>query len=143
VKKSARFFKALADEARLKMLWLLFNNRELCVCEVMEVLEITQSKASRHLATLRHAGLVTDRREGIWAYYSICPVEGALQRTQVESLKAELGKLPEASQLLQKYRGCVARKESKASCTMKPSRPKSTAKERPTSRRAQLSGGSR
>jgi DNA-binding transcriptional ArsR family regulator len=44
------------------MLWLLFNHEELCVCDIMEALGITQSKASRHLSTLRHAGLVTDRR---------------------------------------------------------------------------------
>ena len=53
VKETARFFKVLSDEARLQMLWLLFNNRELCVCDFMEVMEITQSKASRHLAALR------------------------------------------------------------------------------------------
>jgi hypothetical protein len=45
LKETARFFKVLADEARLKMLWLLFNNRELCVCDIMATLEITQSKA--------------------------------------------------------------------------------------------------
>ena len=64
MKEAARFFKILADESRLKMLWLLFNRRELCVCDIMAVLEITQSKASRHLATMRNVGIVTDRREG-------------------------------------------------------------------------------
>jgi hypothetical protein len=54
LKETARFFKVLADEARLKMLWLLFNHRELCVCDIMAALEITQSKASRHLAALRN-----------------------------------------------------------------------------------------
>ena len=63
MKETARFFKVLADEARLQMLWLLFNRRELCVCDIMAVLEITQSKASRHLAALRNAGLATDRLE--------------------------------------------------------------------------------
>ena len=57
MKEPAQFFKVLADESRLKMLWLLFNRQELCVCDVMAVLEITQSKASRHLAALRNAGL--------------------------------------------------------------------------------------
>ncbi len=47
------FVKVLADEARLIMLWLLFNHRELCVCDIMAALEITQSKASRHLAALK------------------------------------------------------------------------------------------
>ena len=71
MKEAARFFKALSDESRLKMLWLLLNHRELCVCDVMAVLEITQSKASRHLAALRHIGIATDRREGLWSYYSL------------------------------------------------------------------------
>jgi ArsR family transcriptional regulator, arsenate/arsenite/antimonite-responsive transcriptional repressor len=44
MKDAAQFFKVLADEARLKMLWLLFNHRELCVCDIMAALEITQSK---------------------------------------------------------------------------------------------------
>ena len=64
MREAARFFKALSDESRLKMLWLLFNRQELCVCDVMAVLEITQSKASRHLSALRHIGIATDRREG-------------------------------------------------------------------------------
>ena len=62
MKETASFFKVLADEARLKMLWLLFNHRELCVCDFIEVLGVTQSKASRHLRILYRAGLVTDRR---------------------------------------------------------------------------------
>ncbi len=73
MKETAAFFKVLADEARLKMLWLLFNHRELCVCDFIEVLAITQSKASRHLRILYRAGLVTDRREGLWVYYALGP----------------------------------------------------------------------
>ena len=64
MKDAAQFFKVLADEARLKIIWLLFHHEELCVCDIMAALGITQSKASRHLATLKHAGLVTDRKEG-------------------------------------------------------------------------------
>ncbi len=66
MKEAASFFKVLADEARVKMLWLLLNHKELCVCDFMEVLEITQSKASRHLRKLYSAGLVSDRRAGLW-----------------------------------------------------------------------------
>ncbi|MDP2268002.1 MAG: metalloregulator ArsR/SmtB family transcription factor, partial [Deltaproteobacteria bacterium] len=73
MKKAASFLKVLDDEARLKMLWLLFNRQELCVCDFMAVLEVTQSKASRHLRTLFNAGLVTDRRAGLWIYYSLQP----------------------------------------------------------------------
>ena len=78
MKDTAEFFGVLADEARLKMLWLLFNHRELCVCDFMEVLGITQSKASRHLRILYRAGLVTDRRDGLWVYYALRPLQPGL-----------------------------------------------------------------
>ena len=71
MKDAAQFFKVLADEARLKIIWLLFHHEELCVCDVMAALGITQSKASRHLATLKHAGLATDRKDGLWSHYAL------------------------------------------------------------------------
>lgn len=63
-------FKALSDETRLRILNLLLE-RECCVCEVMQALEISQTRASRNLAILYDADLVRLRREGVWAYYSI------------------------------------------------------------------------
>jgi len=71
VRRVADFYKALSDEARLGILLMLHLHGELCVCDIMGALGITQSKASRHLATLRHAGLVSDRREGQWSHYRI------------------------------------------------------------------------
>jgi len=68
--RSVQLFKAFADETRLRILNLLAHG-ELCVCEIEQALEIGQSKASRHLAYLRNAGLVTDRREGPWMYYAV------------------------------------------------------------------------
>src|SRR5271157_5912386 len=62
--------KALADETRLRVLNLLLE-RECCVCEVMQVLEISQTRASRNLNILRDAGFLKMRKEGLWAYYSI------------------------------------------------------------------------
>jgi ArsR family transcriptional regulator, arsenate/arsenite/antimonite-responsive transcriptional repressor len=50
---------------------------ELCVCDIMGALGITQSKASRHLRYLFNAGLVTDRREGLWMYYRISVASGS------------------------------------------------------------------
>jgi DNA-binding transcriptional ArsR family regulator len=67
----ASVFKALADETRLQMLGLLFAQGELCVCDFSGTLEINQSKASRHLQYLKHAGLLTDRRAGLWVYYAV------------------------------------------------------------------------
>ena len=62
--------KALSDETRLRILNLL-NEKELCVCDIMETLQISQAKASRHLIYLKNAGLVKDRKYAQWAYYSM------------------------------------------------------------------------
>ena len=62
--------KSLSDETRLRILNLLYD-RELCVCDVMETLQISQAKASRHLIYLKNAGLVKDRKHAQWAYYTL------------------------------------------------------------------------
>ncbi|MCM1565235.1 MAG: metalloregulator ArsR/SmtB family transcription factor [Dehalobacter sp.] len=62
--------KALADDTRLRIINLLYE-KELCVCDLYEALNITQTKASRHLQYLKHAGLVEDRKSAQWIYYSI------------------------------------------------------------------------
>ena len=102
MKETARFFKALSDESRLKMLWLLLNHRELCVCDIMAVLDITQSKASRHLAALRHAGIANDRRDGLWSYYSVREVENELAKEHLNLLRTTLSKRPDSKRLLSK-----------------------------------------
>jgi len=116
LRATARFFKLLADEARLKMLWLLFNRRELCVCDFMAVLEITQSKASRHLAALRNAGLANDRKEGLWSYYSLRPIEDELMEAHLKLLRTSLSKRLDAKQLLAKLHAWLKLKESKKVC---------------------------
>jgi len=63
-------FKALADATRLRILGLLLSG-EVCVCDIHESLKIPQSRASRHLAYLRRAGLVETRREGLWIHYRL------------------------------------------------------------------------
>lgn len=73
----AVIFKALADETRLRILNLL-RQREICVCEIVDVLGLNQSKVSRHLATLKHAGLVSCRRDGPWIYYALTPLSDDL-----------------------------------------------------------------
>lgn len=65
------FFAALANDARLRSLMLLSRQSELCVCELTHALGLSQPHISRHLAQLREAGLVSDRREGVWVYYRI------------------------------------------------------------------------
>ncbi len=62
--------KALSDETRLRILNLLLE-RGCCVCEVMQALNISQTRASRHLSTLHDAGFLKLRKDGLWSLYSI------------------------------------------------------------------------
>ena len=71
MKKRAQIFKALGDETRLRIMGLLIDGKELCVCDIMAALDLPQSTVSRHLSNLRNAGLVNDRRQGIWMNYKI------------------------------------------------------------------------
>ena len=80
VKRQSRLFKALADGTRLKILMLL-GIREMCVCELMVALGLTQPTASHHLGILESVGLVKDRHEGKWVFYSL------KDKTFIESLE--------------------------------------------------------
>ena len=62
--------KALSDETRLRILKILLE-RECCVCEVMQALNISQSRASRNLGILQDAGFLKVRRDGVWIVYSV------------------------------------------------------------------------
>ena len=66
-------FKALSDPTRLRCIALLMASDELCVCELTQALALPQPKVSHHLAALRHCGLVSDRRDGLWIHYRINP----------------------------------------------------------------------
>jgi ArsR family transcriptional regulator len=68
--EKGKVFKALSDETRLRILSLLAT-REMCVCEVMVALDLTQPTASHHLGILENAVLVKDRKEGKWVFYSL------------------------------------------------------------------------
>lgn len=70
MKEIVKAFKTLSDETRLRILNLILE-RECCVCEVMQALQISQSKASRGLTALYDAGFLKQRKEGLWSLYSI------------------------------------------------------------------------
>ncbi len=70
LERVSQLLRAVADEKRLKMLYLLAPG-ELCVCKIMAALNISQALASHHLGVLRQAGLVSDRRDARWVYYSL------------------------------------------------------------------------
>jgi len=87
VRRAAAWFHALSDKTRLEIVERLASG-ERCVCELTGDLDAAQSRLSFHLRTLKDAGLVTDRREGRWAYYSLVPE--ALEEIEglVSSLRA-------------------------------------------------------
>lgn len=68
--RSATLFHAFSDEARLAVLELL-GDGEHCVCELTSALDVAQSRLSFHLKVLKDAGLINDRREGRWVYYTL------------------------------------------------------------------------
>ena len=70
-KSLAALFKTLSEPVRLRITYLLLTEGELCVCDLVETLALSQSVVSRHLAYLRNNGLVSSRREGVWMYYQM------------------------------------------------------------------------
>jgi len=85
-----KMFKALSDETRLRI-YLLLLQGELCVCELVNILNIEQSRISHSVRILKEAGLVVNRREGKWIIYAVNPETENNRIIQI--LKSEL-KLP-------------------------------------------------
>ena len=83
---ASRIYSALSDPLRIRILRLLLE-RELCVCEIERGLEITQSKASRHLHVLMRAGLLADRRDAVWVYYRIAENPSPQAKAALETLE--------------------------------------------------------
>lgn len=83
----AQIFRALADETRLRMLFFLTKADELCVCDFIALLDISQSKASRHLRYLLHAGLLQDRPEAVWVYYRLATPMGREQNIIMSAIR--------------------------------------------------------
>jgi ArsR family transcriptional regulator len=82
--------KALSDETRLRILHLL-TQRECCVCEVMQALDISQARASRNLSALYDAGFLKLRHDGLWSLYSIDEeTDRAYCKEMIDTIKKEL-----------------------------------------------------
>ncbi|BDD06036.1 ArsR/SmtB family transcription factor [Aureibacter tunicatorum] len=67
----SQIFKALSDEARIRILYLLFENKEMCISDLEAILDFTQSKTSRHLNYLKNSGIVYTTKHDQWVFYSI------------------------------------------------------------------------
>ncbi|HVP81102.1 MAG TPA: metalloregulator ArsR/SmtB family transcription factor [Thermodesulfobacteriota bacterium] len=89
-----QLFRALSEEARLRIVMLLTNG-ELCVCDLMAILEEPQSKISRHLAYLTHSGLTKGKRVGVWMHYSLKEPLDEVYKAEIEFLKKQLSHLPQ------------------------------------------------
>lgn len=97
MKKAAavnQMFRAFADRTRLRILHLL-RGGELCVCDIVTVIDAPQPTASRHLGYLLRAGLIEKRKEGLWAYYRLAPAQTALHRNLLKCLEECFTEMPE------------------------------------------------
>ncbi|HUQ46091.1 MAG TPA: metalloregulator ArsR/SmtB family transcription factor [Gemmatimonadaceae bacterium] len=96
---AAGLFHALSDPIRVEVLGML-GSGERCVCDLTEALDIAQSRLSWHLKTLKDAGLVSDRREGRWSYYTLQPAAFAQAEAALAALR------PRARRLALRAAGC-------------------------------------
>ena len=101
-------FRAFSDRTRLRILHLL-RGGELCVGDLVTVLQVPQPTASRHLAYLRRAGLVATRRNGLWNYYKLAKADSSFHHHLLECLKGCIQAVPEIrndSKKIAKLRRC-------------------------------------
>ena len=87
-------FRAFSDRTRLRILHVL-QGGELCVGDIVEILQAPQPRISRHLAYLRKANLVLVRKSGLWSHYSLAPAKTPFHRKLLECLAKCFGEVPE------------------------------------------------
>ena len=101
--------KALADENRVRVV-LALPRRELCVCQIVELLELAPSTVSKHMAILKQAGLVESRKEGRWIYYRLAGDDAPAEvRSAIAWVRDALGRKQETRadrQRLQEILAC-------------------------------------
>lgn len=99
--------KALADENRVRILGAV-RQRELCVCQIVELLGLAQSTVSKHVAVLHQARLVESRKEGRWMYYRAADADSPVEARQIAALVTELlGGTPEAGEDMKRMKRIV------------------------------------
>jgi ArsR family transcriptional regulator len=90
MKKIANIIQSLEDETRLRIMALLLDAEELCVCDFVAVLQLPQSTVSRHLSHLKNAGWLSDRRAGVWIHYSFATDLSPIHRSFISTLRTIL-----------------------------------------------------
>jgi ArsR family transcriptional regulator len=108
----SRVFRAFADPTRLRILSLLGEHKDLCVCDLCAVLDEVQPKVSRHLGILRRAGLVEVHREGKWKFYSVTDPPTSLQRTLLRCVRSCLSEVDELAADRERLAGLELRRRS-------------------------------
>lgn len=107
VKDIVKVFSALADPTRLRIM-LLLRRRELCVCELMFILEMEQSRVSHHMRILRDAGIAEDVREGRWINYRVPEaLRGLVEDLFTGALQERIEGSGEVDADVRKLEGCV------------------------------------
>ena len=96
MKQFAELFKALGDETRLRIMALLLDGNEYCVCDLMEAMELPQSTVSRHLAYLKNSGWVDGRRQKKWMYYRLHSEKSILEKDIIAALRLSLPMVQQA-----------------------------------------------
>ncbi len=94
----SQFFQLLSDDTRLRSIFLIQQEGELCVCELMHALGLSQPKISRHMAALREAGLVTATRRAQWVFYDIKPTLSDWQKQVLAAALTSLSNDPVIAQ---------------------------------------------
>ncbi|MDZ7316955.1 MAG: metalloregulator ArsR/SmtB family transcription factor [candidate division KSB1 bacterium] len=110
----SKLFKAIADNTRLRILWIL-KARPLCVCEIREVLQLAISTVSQHLSILRDAGFIVDIKEGKWVNYARNPDPNA---EEVQTLLALIDRIMEREPSAKIDRQAAANVDRNAICSI-------------------------
>lgn len=97
MKHLAQTLKALSDPIRLRIILLLQAEGELCVCDLISVLNLPQSTVSRHLAYLKRSCWVDARRQGLWMYYTLSRESCTICKELLRLLQQHASNLPEAA----------------------------------------------
>ena len=111
MERVAELFRALGEVNRLRILNILANRGECCVCNLQAVLDVPQTRISKHVVVLKNAGLIRSDRVGQWVVYSLAKPSGPLQQAQIEIVRSCLSKMEGFCEDLQRYDRLAGRGE--------------------------------
>ena len=90
LKEMEKIIKALADKNRLRIIYLLNGKRDICVCEITDIIGLSQPTISSHLRLLENAGLVESNKDGLWVNYNINSQADLFSRRSIERICNDL-----------------------------------------------------